>query len=128
MRGWSLSRTPRKLRNPTPVRIYSPTTIRHYKITRLNTPRGDQTWRTFLRNHGKAVWSCDSLPQHTAFFAVAYIFVIMEIGSRRIVHVNVTSNPTLPWVKQQIREATGFILAVTKHNHPVQLFLGQNII
>ena len=30
----------------------------------------------------------------------------MEIGSRRIVHVNVTSNPTWPWVKQQIREAT----------------------
>jgi hypothetical protein len=30
----------------------------------------------------------------------------MEIGSRRIVHVNVTTNPTLPWVKQQLREAT----------------------
>ena len=41
-----------------------------------------------------------------AFFAGAYIFVIMEIGSRRIIHVNVTSNPTLTWVKQQIREAT----------------------
>jgi hypothetical protein len=30
----------------------------------------------------------------------------MEIHSRRIVHVNVTTNSTLPWVKQQIREAT----------------------
>ena len=40
-------------------------------------------------------------------FAVAYIFVVMEIGFRRIVHVNVTTNPTLPWVKQQIREVMG---------------------
>ena len=32
----------------------------------------------------------------------------MEINSRRIVHVNVTAHPTLPWVKQQIREATSW--------------------
>ncbi len=32
----------------------------------------------------------------------------MEVGSRRIVHVNVTTNPTLAWVKQQIREATAW--------------------
>jgi hypothetical protein len=43
------------------------------------------------------------LAQYTAFLAVAHVFVIMEIGSRRIVHVNVTTNPTLSWVKQQIR-------------------------
>jgi hypothetical protein len=46
------------------------------------------------------------MTQHTALFAVVYVFVIMEIGSRRIVHVNVTTNPTLSWTKQQIREAT----------------------
>jgi hypothetical protein len=31
-----------------------------------------------------------------------------KVGSRRIVHVNVTTNPTLPWVKQQIREAAAW--------------------
>jgi len=31
----------------------------------------------------------------------------MEIDTRRITYVNVTSNPTLSWVKQQIRQATG---------------------
>jgi putative transposase len=39
-------------------------------------------------------------------FTVAYVFVIMEIASRRIVHANVTTSPTLPWVQQQVREAT----------------------
>ncbi|MBM3286726.1 MAG: hypothetical protein FJY88_05165, partial [Candidatus Eisenbacteria bacterium] len=57
------------------------------------------------------VWACDFLTQHTAFFAVAYLFVVMEIESRRIVHVNVTRNPTLAWVKQQFREATSEDLA-----------------
>jgi putative transposase len=84
---------------------HSPSTIRRYMIPRPSAPRGDQTWRTFIHNHAREVWACDFLTQYTAFFAVAYVFIIMEIGSRRIVHVNVTTNPTLSWVKQQIREA-----------------------
>jgi putative transposase len=85
---------------------HSPSTIRHYMVSRGRPPRGDQTWRTFVSNHAKELWACDFLTQYTALFAVVYIFVVMEIGSRRIVHVNVTTNPTLSWVKQQIREAT----------------------
>jgi len=30
----------------------------------------------------------------------------MELGSRKVVHVNVTNHPTLSWVQQQIRNAT----------------------
>ncbi len=85
---------------------HAPSTIRVYMVRRR--PRGDQTWRTFIRNHASEVWACDFLTQYTAFFAIAYVFVMMEVGTRRIVHVNVTSHPTLPWVKQQIREATGW--------------------
>jgi hypothetical protein len=84
---------------------HSASTIRRYMIVR-RPPRAKQTWRTFINNHAKQVWACDFLTQYTAFFAVVHVFVIMEIGSRRIVHVNVTTNPTLAWVKQQIREAT----------------------
>ena len=73
---------------------------------RRRPPRGDQTWRTFVRNHATELWACDFLSQHTATFTVAYVFVIMEIASRRIVHANVTTTPTLPWVRQQVREAT----------------------
>ena len=87
---------------------HSTSTIRRYMIERRKPPRGDQTWRIFVHNHGKELWACDFLTQHTAFFAVAYVFIIMEINSRRIVHVSVTAHPTLPWVKQQIREATSW--------------------
>ena len=32
----------------------------------------------------------------------------MDIGKRRVAHFNVTSNPTLEWVKMQIREIAAF--------------------
>jgi putative transposase len=73
---------------------------------RRHPPRGGQTWRTFVRIHVRELWACDFLGQYTATFAVAYVFVIMEIASRRIVHANVTTTPTLAWVQQQVREAT----------------------
>ncbi len=88
--------------------LHSPSTFRRYMIPRGRTPRGDQTWRTVIRNHASEVWACDFLTQYTAFFAVVHVFVIMEVGSRRIVHVNVTTSPTLVWVKQQIRDATAW--------------------
>jgi putative transposase len=84
---------------------HSARTIRRSMVPRQGPHRGKQTWHTFIQNHAKEVWACDFLTQYTAFFAVVYVFVIMEVGSRRIVHVNVTANPTLAWVKQQVREA-----------------------
>jgi len=87
---------------------HSGSTIRRYMVSRHGSPRGDQTWRTFIHNHASEVWACDFLTQYTALFSVVYVFVIMEIGSRRIVHVNVTTSPTLAWVKQQLREGTAW--------------------
>jgi microsomal epoxide hydrolase len=41
----------------------------------------------------------------TASFRALYIFVIIEHASRRLLHWNVTSNPTTTWTLQQLREA-----------------------
>jgi len=41
----------------------------------------------------------------TARFRILYIFVVMEIGSRRILQCNVTAHPTSEWTIQQLREA-----------------------
>ncbi len=41
-------------------------------------------------------------------YSVRYVLVIMELRSRRVVHVAVTASPTLAWVKRQVREATPF--------------------
>jgi transposase InsO family protein len=52
------------------------------------------------------IYACDFLTQYTAFFTVVYVFVVTEIASRQIVIINVTTSPSLAWVKQQIREIT----------------------
>ena len=69
-------------------------TIRRYMLGRRK-PRDGQTWRTFVRNHAAQIYACDFLTQYTALFAVAYIFVVMEIASRRVVLINVTTSPSL---------------------------------
>jgi putative transposase len=43
---------------------------------------------------------------HDLLFRALYIFVIIELETRRIVHTAVTSSPTDAWVAQQLREAT----------------------
>ena len=84
----------------------SPRTVAKY-IKQLPRPRGarDQRWSTFLKNHAKAIVACDFFIVVTATFRVLYVFVALEIGSRRLVHLNATEHPTAEWTLQQLREA-----------------------
>jgi hypothetical protein len=85
---------------------HSTATIRKYMVRRTGPNQPSQSWRTFLKNQADAIWMCDFCVQHTVRFKALYIFVIMELGSRKVVHINVTEHPTLAWVKQQLRDAT----------------------
>ena len=69
-------------------------------------PRGSsgQRWSTFVRNHAKAIVACDFFVSVTANFHILYVFIAMEVGSRRILHCNVTQHPTAEWTTQQFRE------------------------
>jgi hypothetical protein len=84
----------------------SPRTVGKY-IQQQPCPRGsrDQRWSTFLRNHAHGVVACDFFVSVTASFRILYVFVVLEIGSRRLVHFNVTEHPTAEWTLQQLREA-----------------------
>lgn len=84
---------------------HSEATIRKYMVKPARPPRDSLSWRTFLKNPAQAIWTCDFIVQHTVRFTALYIFVIMELGSRKVVHINVTEHPTLAWVQQQIRDA-----------------------
>jgi len=41
-------------------------------------------------------------------FRSLFAFFIVDLGSRRVVHVGVTRHPTDAWIAQQLREATPF--------------------
>jgi len=59
---------------------------------------------TFVRNHAEAIIAADFFVVVTATFRLVYVLVIMEVGSRRILHCNVTRHPTAEWALQQFRE------------------------
>ena len=67
-----------------------------------------QTWRTFLHNHAADMWACDFLPVIDLFFQQYFVFFIVELASRWVVHFSVTAHPTDPWAARQLREATPF--------------------
>jgi putative transposase len=54
-----------------------------------------------VRNHAKAIIAADFSVGATATFRLVYVLVIMEIGTRRILHVNVTQHPTAEWTLQK---------------------------
>jgi transposase InsO family protein len=68
-------------------------------------PDCQQRWLTFIHNHAKGIVACDFFVVVTATFRTLYVFVIMELGSRRILNQNVTAHPTAEWTLQQLREA-----------------------
>jgi transposase InsO family protein len=68
-----------------------------------NRGPGSQAWSSFVRNHARAVLACDFFVAVTATFRLLYIFVVLEVGTRRILHWNVTDHPTAEWTTQQFR-------------------------
>ena len=67
-----------------------------------------QNWSTFLRNHASQIWACDFLQTYDIFFRTVFVFVIIELGSRRVIHFGVTRHPSDRWTAQQLRNATPF--------------------
>ena len=64
-----------------------------------------QRWTAFVHNHAKSILAFYFLKTVTANFRILYVLVIMEIGTRKMVHLNVTDHPTAEWTLQQFREA-----------------------
>ncbi len=89
------------------IRISKRTIQKYMKRVRPKRTRG-QSWKTFLRNHAADIWACDFLPVTDLLFRPLFAFFIIELKSRKVIHVNVTRSPTDAWVAQQLREATPY--------------------
>ena len=70
-------------------------------------PDRSQRWSTFLRNHMGTTIACDFFTVPTVTFRNLFVFVVLHHGSRRILHVNVTTHPTAEWTALQLVEAVG---------------------
>jgi putative transposase len=103
---WGEERIADELQLKLGIRV-SPRTVGKYlqQAGPRRAPDPQQRWLTFLRNHAKAIVACDFFTVVTINFRTLYVLVIMEIGTRRILHHNVTAHPTAEWTLQQFREA-----------------------
>jgi transposase InsO family protein len=81
----------------------SKATVDRYRIKSKGSP--SPTWKAFLINEAKAMASIDFFTVPTAIFRVLYVFVVLIHERRRVVHFNVTENPSGTCTTQQIVEA-----------------------
>jgi transposase InsO family protein len=94
--------------DPTAVAKYMPRRPRH-----SDRPRSP-TWGTFLRMHLAGTIAIDFLTVPTVTFDLLYVFFVLSLDRRRLVHINVTAHPYAEWAAQQIVEAVGFDTSIAR--------------
>src|SRR5262249_10584834 len=68
-------------------------TIRRYiwqARRRLPPEHHGQSLAAFLTNHASQIWACDFVHTFDLFLRTVFVLLIIEHGSRRVVHVGVT--------------------------------------
>ena len=80
-------------------------TISRYLPKAEPGPGQHQRWMMFLRNHKDLISGMDFFVVPTVRFRLLYVWFALDHGRRRLLHFNVTENPTAVWVIQQLREA-----------------------
>ena len=78
-------------------------TVDKYRIRARKAP--SPTWKSFLKNHVHELVSIDFCIVPTIRFKLLFVLVVLEHSRRKVLHFNVTENPTAQWTAQQIVEA-----------------------
>lgn len=83
--------------------IVAKSTVEKYMVHPRHRP--SQTWKTFLKNYVKDIAAVDFFVVPTIRFTMLYVFIVFAHNRRRVLHFNVTTNPTAEWTARQIIEA-----------------------
>jgi putative transposase len=89
-------------------------TVSRYLPHQRCQPDAVTRWLTFVRNQRDAIAGMDFFVVPTVTFRVVYAWFAIDHARRRILHFDVTDQPTAAWVIQQLRETLAFD-AVLRH-------------
>jgi putative transposase len=81
----------------------SQATVAKYMLRRPTTP--SPSWRSFLRNQALGIAAIDMFVVPSAAFRLLFVALIVIHDRRKLVHFNVTRNPTAAWLSGQVTEA-----------------------
>ena len=81
----------------------SQATVGRYLPWRPKAP--SPTWRSFLHNHMHATAAIDMFVVVMARFQLLYALVVLGHERRKVIHFDVSQNPTQGWLARQITEA-----------------------
>jgi len=73
--------------------------------------RRNTTWHQFIRQHKEVLWASDFFTSEVwtmAGLTTFYVLFFIHIGSRRIVLGGITTSPHGEWMKQSVRNVTGW--------------------
>jgi hypothetical protein len=94
--------------------VVSQATVGRYMPWRPEVP--SPTWRSFLRNHMSETTAVDMFVVATATFRLLYTVIILGHNRRKVIHFDVTQNPTQVWLARQMTEAFPWDTAVGPKN------------
>jgi len=78
-------------------------TVAKYMVRHRKPP--SQTWKSFLKNHIADIVAVDFFIVPTVRNQVLFVFLVLAHERRRVLHFNITTNPTAEWTAQQIVNA-----------------------
>jgi hypothetical protein len=78
-------------------------TVDKYRVRSGKAP--SPTWKAFLKNHVSDLVSIDFLIVPSIPFKLLYVLIVLRHARRKVLHFNITENPTAWWTAQQIVEA-----------------------
>ncbi len=81
----------------------SQATVAKYMLPRPATP--SPTWRSFLRNQVSGIAAIDMFVVPSAALRLLFVALILIHDRRKVVHFNITRNPTAAWLSRQVTEA-----------------------